>query len=221
MSDTVTFKLFLAWLATFSFGCSNAAQEIVKEVAIYRRERIVGLGRNAYLLSKFFFWSMVTLAQALVLYICIQFGAKAMTGSPAWQLACLAATSLSAVGVGCAISALVRTTTQAVMIVPLVLLPQIVFSGFVLPSFTLGGAKKAICEVMPSYSSQQIMDLSIFWHENLTPEYMREYAVALKNVDPDTHFKPDDYFDDPQASGTGACEVLVWVGLTYLTSLVA
>ena len=221
MADTVSFKLFLAWLATFWFGCSNAAQEIIKELPIYRRERLVGLGRNAYLLTKFSFWSAATFLQAALLYICIQFGPKTLTGSAEWQLASLAATALVGVAIGSAISALVRTTTQAVMLVPLILLPQIVFSGYVLPSFAVQGAKKTLCEIMPSYSSQRVMDVSLFWREKLAPDYLREHAVAFKNVDPDQHWKPGDTFDDPQLAQRALAKLLAWIGLSYLTALVA
>ena len=53
VTDDTSLTLFFAYLATLWFGCSNAAQEIVRELPIYRRERTVGLGRHAYLLSKF------------------------------------------------------------------------------------------------------------------------------------------------------------------------
>jgi ABC-type multidrug transport system ATPase subunit len=44
--------LFFAYIATLWFGCGNAAQEIVKELPMFRRERLIGLGRHAYLLSE-------------------------------------------------------------------------------------------------------------------------------------------------------------------------
>jgi hypothetical protein len=51
---------FFAYIATLWFGCSNSAQEIVKEVPIYRRERLVGLSRWSYLLSKFLWMGTLT-----------------------------------------------------------------------------------------------------------------------------------------------------------------
>ena len=224
MADNVPFKLFLAYLATFWFGCSNAAQEIVKELAIYRRERIVGLGRNAYLFSKFTFWSAATALQALLLYGCVQFGSRTVTGSAEWQLACLLATAISAVGLGAAISAAVRTVTQAVMIVPLILLPQIVLSGFVLPPFKADGTKKPVYEFVPSHASQTIMDVSLFWRERLTPEYTREhdnFGLRLKNADPSARFHPGDTFDDPAPARSALAKLLAWTGLSYLIALIA
>jgi ABC transport system ATP-binding/permease protein len=185
MADTVGLKLFLAYLGTFWFGCSNAAQEIVKEVAIYRRERLVGLPRRSYLAMKFLFLSGATSLQALIFYGAIHFGERGMEGSLFWQLSCLLLTAWCSVGIGLAISALVRTTTQAVMLVPLILLPQIVFSGFVLPSLAEGGgAKKVVSEIMPSYSSQKLMDVSILWDQELTQSFLRDHQFSSHNIDP-------------------------------------
>ncbi len=221
MADTVSLKLFLAYLATFWFGCSNAAQEIVKEFVIYRRERIVGLGRNAYLLSKFTFWGSLTILQSLLLFICVQFGSKPLTGSAEWQALALLATAASAVGIGTAISSLVRTVTQAVMIVPLILLPQIVFSGYVLPSLAKDGAKKTVCEIMPSYSSQQIMDVSVLWREKLTMAYLKEnhFAISRLNLEEKGIFGTS--FEDPEAAKCALAKLGAWLAGTYLISLLA
>lgn len=228
MADNVPFKLFLAYLGTFWFGCSNAAQEIVKEISIYRRERIVGLGRNAYLLSKFTFLGSVTVLQALLLYVCVLFGSKTVTGSAELQLGCLFVTAISAVGIGTAISALVRTVTQAVMIVPLVLLPQIVLSGFVLSPFKDNSegksVKKPIYEFVPSHASQTIMDVSVFWQEKLTPEYVHpldKFGVRLKNADPEARFKPGDTFDNSAPASIAMVKLLAWAFLSYLIALMA
>ena len=35
--------LFFAYIATLWFGCGNAAQEIVKELPMFRRERLIGV----------------------------------------------------------------------------------------------------------------------------------------------------------------------------------
>jgi len=221
MADTVAMKLFLAYLATFWFGCSNAAQEIVREFAIYRRERIVGLGRHGYLMAKFVFWSGVTIAQALILYICIQFGSKGLTGSAEWQLASLMATALSAVGLGLALSALVRTTTQAVMIVPLILLPQIVLSGFVLSPFTPDGRKKPVYDFVPSHASQTMMDVSLFWRETLTAEYLREHGIRLRNASPGRQFRPGDTFEGSAEAVRSLLKLFGWAGGTYAAAWIA
>jgi ABC transport system ATP-binding/permease protein len=245
MADNVPFKLFLAYLATFWFGCSNAAQEIVKEFAIYRRERIVGMGRIGYVLAKLTFWSAVTAIQSLILYVCVQFGSKPVTGSAEWQIAALLATALSAVGIGTAISALVRTTTQAVMIVPLILLPQIILSGFVLSPFAddpakkpsmeikpvvtepilenFVGEKKPIYRFVPSHASQTIMDLSLFWGERLSGEYLNRprHLLAFRDADPGRKFKLGDTVDDAQPALHALARLGAWLGASWLVSLLA
>jgi ABC transport system ATP-binding/permease protein len=184
MADSSGLKLFLAYLATLWFGCSNAAQEIVKEIAVYRRERLIGMPRWAYLLAKIIFLGAATSAQALLLYAFIHLGAHHLEGSLLWQIICLLATAWVAVGIGLAISTLVRSTTQAVMFVPLILLPQIIFSGYVIPSLATGtGVKKAVTDVMPSYAAQRIMDVSLLWNQRLTPEFV-DHNFSYLRVDP-------------------------------------
>lgn len=67
VSDDVGFRLFLGLIATMWFGCSNAAQQIVSELPIFRRERVSGLGLNSYILSKFLFLFTITALQSLLL----------------------------------------------------------------------------------------------------------------------------------------------------------
>ena len=244
MADNVPFKLFLAYLATFWFGCSNAAQEIVKEFAIYRRERNVGVGRLGYVFAKLTFWSLATIVQALLLYICIQFGSRSVTGSAEWQIAALIATALSAVGIGMAISALVRTTTQAVMVVPLILLPQIILSGFVLSPFADDPAKKPaspsaditqpiladftsekkpIYRFVPSHASQTIMDVSLFWQEELSGDYLNRFRhlMAFRDADPDRKYKIGEVFNNAHPAWLALAELGGWLGGTWLLTLLA
>lgn len=244
MADNVPFKLFLAYLATFWFGCSNAAQEIVKEFAIYRRERNVGVGRMAYVFAKLTFWSLATVIQSLLLYVCIQFGSRSVTGSAEWQIVALIATALSAVGIGMAISALVRTTTQAVMVVPLILLPQIILSGFVLSPFTDDPAKmptgpdlsgagpilanytsdtKPIYRFVPSHASQTIMDVSLFWQEELSSDYLSRsrHLYAFRNADPERKFKCGDDFNNARPAWVALSELGTWLVGTWLVTLLA
>lgn len=183
-ADLPDLKLFIAWLATFWFGCSNAAEDIVGEIAIYRRERIIGLGRHQYLLMKFAFFGAITSIQAILFYIGIHF--THMSGAPLWQLISLLLTAWCAVGIGFAVSALVKTKTQAVRVVPMILLPQIIFSGYVLA--LPEGGKSALASVIPAYSSQRLMDSSLLWGEDLDELRMKfatqhtPQSIAYRNL---------------------------------------
>ena len=73
----------LALRTVFVFSCvaiwvgiSCAAQEIVKEAAIYSRERLINLGLIPYLGSKLFVRSGIEIAQTLLLEIAILIGFK-------------------------------------------------------------------------------------------------------------------------------------------------
>lgn len=74
-------------------------------------------------------------------------------------IAILAATLVS-VGIGLAISSLVENTTQAVLWVPLVLIPQILFGGIVVAVPEMSRSVENFSQVMPSFAAQRIADVS-------------------------------------------------------------
>src|SRR5262249_5813783 len=59
--------LYMLAIVVLWFGGNNEAKEIVKEQAIYSRERGVNLGIGPYLASKFLVQSVITSLQALLL----------------------------------------------------------------------------------------------------------------------------------------------------------
>lgn len=126
------YALFLLVVSAIWFGCSNAAREIVSEQAIYRRERMVNLSISAYVLSKFAVLGALCLLQCLVLlsatYLVLDFW-----GNPLFHLAILWLSSLAGVGMGLLLSAVVRTTEAAMATVPLLLIPQIILGGAIMP----------------------------------------------------------------------------------------
>ncbi len=78
VSDNLVLQMFLGLIATLWFGCSNGAQQIVAELAIFRRERLAGLGIHTYLISKFLFYGVITGLQGMILYAMILFGSPAL-----------------------------------------------------------------------------------------------------------------------------------------------
>ena len=90
-------------------------------------------------------------------------------GVPVWSVigTCLGfrflalmATALVGISLGLAASALVRTATQAVMWVPLLLIPQILFGGFVVILAEMGMSARTVAWVVPSASAQRVMETS-------------------------------------------------------------
>lgn len=68
VAESAGLRSFLSVVAVLWFGCSNAAQQIVGEAPIFRRERVCGLGLNVYLGSKLIFIFMVTGLQCVLLF---------------------------------------------------------------------------------------------------------------------------------------------------------
>jgi ABC-type multidrug transport system ATPase subunit len=125
--------IFMLTIAGIWFGVSNSAREIVKERPVHQRERAAGLSPGAYLISKLIPLSLLAALQTLIMFLITGFamdwfdlddGAALMT---LWGLQWLAA--LAGVTLGLVLSCLARSTDQAISLTPVVLLPQIVFSG--------------------------------------------------------------------------------------------
>lgn len=207
--------LFFAMISTLWFGCGNAAQEIVKEVAMFRRERLIGLGRSSYLLAKFLTLGRITVVQSLLLYGVMQLGSRGIGGSVGWQLAALVATSFASVGLGLAISALSRTILQAVMLVPLVLIPQILFSGFTPPAGDMKTGPYVISRLMPSAATQAVMDVSLFWDRKITGSMRVDYPTAFSNLNRDRGLRNGQVFENRLPGVLGLASLTAWTLLTY------
>jgi ABC transport system ATP-binding/permease protein len=173
---------FFAYIGTLWFGCSNSAQEIVKELAIYRRERLVGLSRWSYLTSKFIWMAGLTAIQSLLLYATIAIGRLGVHGAFQWQIIGLVLLAFAATGIGLTMSAFAKSPMQAVMLVPLLLIPQILFSGFTVPAKDMTPSVLALSQIMPSFASERIADVSFLIHQRISGELARDYPIAYFNV---------------------------------------
>lgn len=126
------YALFLLVVSSIWFGCSNAAREIVAEQSIYRRERMVNLSISAYILSKFAVLGGLCLLQCVILFG-MTFWFLDFWGNPLFHIAILWLSSLTGVGMGLFLSALVRTSEAAMATVPILLIPQIILGGAIMP----------------------------------------------------------------------------------------
>jgi ABC-type multidrug transport system ATPase subunit len=173
---------FFAYIGTLWFGCSNSAQEIVRELAIYRRERLVGLSRWSYLTSKFIWMAGLTAIQSLLLYATIAIGRLGVQGAFQWQIIGLILLAFAATGIGLTMSAFARSPMQAVMLVPLLLIPQILFSGFTVPAKDMAPSVLTLSQIMPSFASQRIADVSFLIHQKISGDLARTYPIAYLNL---------------------------------------
>jgi hypothetical protein len=134
--------LFILVVIIMWFGTNNAAKEIVKEEAIYARERAVNLGIAPYLASKFLVLGAITTFHVLTLMAVVYGALEVMhwcTGSalPAErhmlnyvpQLGVLALLGATGVALGLLLSACVATPDRANALLPYVLIPQLILGG--------------------------------------------------------------------------------------------
>lgn len=134
--------LFVFTCTALWVGFSSSLQEIVKESAIYLRERLVNLGLFAYLGSKILILGGVAIAQSILMSVVI----LACFSSPAgdlmpWAIGVTVTTFLTLLTCNCMglmVSASVNNSSQANSALPLLLLPQIIFSGVLFAMDGLG-----------------------------------------------------------------------------------
>jgi ABC-type multidrug transport system ATPase subunit len=139
--------LFILVMVVLWFGCNNAAKEIVKEEAIYGRERAVNLGIAPYLASKFLVLSVITTLHAVVLMVLVYGTLEVLHRiDPAGhsvpppelrlnylgQLGVLVLLAMCGVALGLLLSACVSSPDRANALLPYVLIPQIILGGGIL-----------------------------------------------------------------------------------------
>ena len=130
--DDVTPTLFVIVAAAVWFGCSNVAREIVGERAIFRRERMGQLRPGPYLASKLALQGALVTVQILTL-LAILVPTIPLEGSLVGLAGVSLLAGLSAMTMGILLSTLARTELQAIQLVPIVILPQIMLSGILTP----------------------------------------------------------------------------------------
>ena len=133
--------LFMAVIIPFLIGALSSVREIVKEKAIYRRERTVNLRIIPYLLSKVavgFLFALYTAATLLILkLIAVDWSHLGIEAIALYYLVILLVV-MSGVMWGLLISAVAPREEQAMLLLIVVVVVQMVFSGGILPLDQLG-----------------------------------------------------------------------------------
>ncbi|MBV6625230.1 MAG: ATP-binding cassette domain-containing protein [Rivularia sp. (in: Bacteria)] len=114
-------------------GLSSSVREIVKESAIYARERLINLGLLPYLTSKVLIRAGLTFLQALLIVITVVIGFESPESEIIpWSVGLgitTFLTLLASVSLSLMISAAVKNENEANSILPLIMIPQIILSG--------------------------------------------------------------------------------------------
>jgi ABC transport system ATP-binding/permease protein len=153
---TRDFPFFVIALVAVWFGTSVSAREIIRERAVYNRERMVNLGLLPYVGSKLFVLSIIVGVQCFLLIGTLKLfhlaGLIKLPGNPiiigdTLQVFVMILTGMVGIALGLLVSATVKTSEMATSLVPLILIPQILFSGLVgVPQ----GTSKLIGLAMPA-----------------------------------------------------------------------
>ncbi len=150
---------FVLCLAAMWFGCINACREIVKERAILERERLFGLRPGAYVASKVWVLGALGAAQVVLLQGTVEWHLQ-LRGPMPLELLALFGASMAGTGLGLLVSALATTQERAVFAVPLLLLPQILFSELAIPNDLYSDVVATVEKAMPVHWAFRVFEES-------------------------------------------------------------
>ena len=131
--------LLMLILSACLAGSANSVRELVKERAIYHRERAAGLSSGAYLLSKLVVLGIISGVQAVILVALGLLGRPlpvhgAYLASPlAELLLAMAVLAVASMTLGLLVSAAVSTSERTMPFLVLLTMVQVILCGDVLP----------------------------------------------------------------------------------------
>ena len=99
-------------------------------------------------------------------------------GSPAWVFAIAIVNAVLGVGLGLLCSAFARTEFQAVQFIPLVMVPQLLLAGIIVPRAAMPEWLQWVSNAMPaSYALEALQQVGT--HSELTGVAMRDIVIVL------------------------------------------
>lgn len=140
---------FVMTLSAFWLGCTDACREIVKERALFLRERMINLEVGAYLYSKMRVLALLNVVQVVSYALIIDYWIDVRVPI-GWLIINLLFTAFCGTALGLLISASVEKSDLAVGLVPLVILPQILFSEFAISEDAFAGVSNVAYQLMPA-----------------------------------------------------------------------
>ncbi len=140
---------FLMVVIAIWIGCINSAREIVKERELVSRELTVGVGVNSYLVSKILVLFPLVAVQIIAFFLVVS-ASVSITPSASAFLVILVLAGWISVMLGLVVSAYSRSQDQATSLIPIVLVPQLLFGGALVTLDQIGGVGKLIASVVPA-----------------------------------------------------------------------
>ncbi|WP_236141138.1 ABC transporter permease [Nostoc sp. CMAA1605] len=142
--------LFVTVIMAVMSGALATMPEIAKERAIFHRERSAGLGVLPYILSKLHLALMLALYQSLVLLICMVLAVNIpqVNNILIGMYCSLFLASFGSMVLGLLVSTISPSQSVAPLLTIVVLVPQVVFGGGILPVNEFHTVGQAINQVM-------------------------------------------------------------------------
>jgi ABC transport system ATP-binding/permease protein len=157
--------IFTSILIAVMVGSLATMREIVKELEIYRRERMIGLSIAPYVLSKVWVAILLAIYQAAI-FVLFKSMAVDLPRTPAFIFGMFITLFLATMGgmmMGLFGSAISPNQSVAPMIVLVLLIPQILFGGGVLPIETFGPPGKVLNSLsLTKWPFETLMTLTQF-----------------------------------------------------------
>lgn len=129
--------LFIMTFAAVLFGCLSGSREIVKEIHIFRREHAVNLGIVPYMFSKVLVLGVLALFQSAVLVLFVNVTEPYHQGvllPPLLEVyITITLCEFAGLMIGLTISAVAPNSDWAISFVPIIVLPQVIFAGLIIP----------------------------------------------------------------------------------------
>lgn len=179
--------LFSLGCASIWLGLMNSVQEICKEKVILQKEHMSDLKLSTYLLSKFIVQGILAFIQATLMVFIFQ----EIVGSSShsilidsyWDIQIICFLSiLSSAALGLCISAIVKNSNIAMSIIPLILVPQLLFSGML---FKLEGIGDFISNFILCRWSVEGLG---------TSANLNDLTHIVQTINPLAEVEPEDYF---------------------------
>ncbi len=184
--------LFMCVVAVMFFGLSASAQEIIKDRKLLQRERFLNLSRNSYLMSKVFVMMLISAIQALS-FILIGNYILEIHGL-LWQyFVILFSASVCANLIGLNISSALNSEVAIYILIPLILVPQLLFSGVVVrfeklhKAYTANVYVPVIADVMVSRWAYEALAVEQFKDNKYEREFFK-YDMETSRLSYDAGF---------------------------------
>ncbi|MGA0845794.1 MAG: ATP-binding cassette domain-containing protein, partial [Luteolibacter sp.] len=124
--------LFLSATVAMFLGLTNSATEILRDRPMLRRERNCQPGASSYLLSKFLALALIAAVQCLI-YLLVGNHFLEIEGTLLYHWMWMTLTAWTGTGLAMVVSASVKTERAALTAVPLLLVPQMLLAGALVP----------------------------------------------------------------------------------------